>query len=144
MRRGRAAIAGAVAATIWGLLEPIDQRVFRCGYSDVALLGKLVTRGPYWRSCGFVWHAANGAVFGLVWEQLSRRRLISPVAFALLEHVALFPLAAVVDRRHPARGTEGVPPILTARAFAQAAVRHALFGWVLGRLARERTRSVRV
>ena len=36
----RAAVAGAAAATVWGLLEPLDQRLLRCDYSDIALLGK--------------------------------------------------------------------------------------------------------
>jgi hypothetical protein len=134
--RARAAVAGATAATVWGLLEPIDQRVFRYDYSDVAVLGKLVTRGRGWRAAGFAWHAANGAAFGVAWLALSRRRPTSPVAFALLEHVALFPLGAVVDRYHPARGTDGVPSLLSPPAFAQATIRHAYFGWLLGALAR--------
>lgn len=37
------ALAGAVAATAWSLLEPVDRRLFGSDYSDVALLGKLVT-----------------------------------------------------------------------------------------------------
>lgn len=131
-----AAVAGAAAATVWGLAERIDQRLFRYDYSDVAILGKLVTQGPTWPIVGFAWHAANGAAFGVAWHELSRARPTSPVAFALLEHVALFPFAVVVDRHHPARGTAGIPPIFTARAFAQATVRHALFGWLLGKLAR--------
>ncbi len=58
------------------------------------------------------------------------------VAAALAEHVALYPLLYFVDRYHPARGDEGVPPLLRSpRAFGQAAARHALFGFVLGRLA---------
>ena len=55
---------------------------------------------------------------------------------ALAEHLALYPLGHFVDRYHPARGEEGIPPLLTnRRAFAQATWRHALFGAVLGRLA---------
>ena len=54
---------------------------------------------------------------------------------ALAEHVALYPLCWFVDRYHPARGQDGVPPLATnGRAFAQATVRHVLFGAVLGRL----------
>lgn len=136
MTRTSAAVAGAAAATVWGLAERVDQALFRYDYSDVALLGKLVTRGPGWQVVGYTWHAANGALFGVAWFELSRVRPTSPVAFALLEHVGLFPLALVVDRHHPARGTRGVPSIFTARAFAQATVRHALFGWLLGKLAR--------
>ena len=137
MTRARAALAGAAAATVWGLAEPVDRRLFRHGYSDVAILGKLVTRGRGWRPVGFALHAANGAAFGLAWHELSKRRPTSPVALALAEHVALFPLGALVDRYHPARGTDGVRRVLHPRAFAQATVRHALFGWVLGRLVRQ-------
>src|SRR5262249_52010406 len=42
--RLRSAIAGSAAATVWAILEPLDQRLVRCDYSDVALLGKAVTR----------------------------------------------------------------------------------------------------
>jgi hypothetical protein len=138
--RVRSATAGATAATVWGLAEPLDQRVLRCDYSDIAVLGKAVTRGPRWRLAGFAAHAVNGAVFGLVFEELRRRLPIRPrrlaLAMALTEHLALYPLCAVVDRKHPARGEPGVPPLLTnERAFMQATWRHLLFGLVLGALA---------
>jgi hypothetical protein len=139
--RTRAALGGAAAATAWALVEPLDRRVFRYGYSDVAVLGKALTRGPAWRPLGFALHVANGAAFGLVFHEARRitgadpRRLA--VGMALAEHVGLFPLSWFVDRYHPARGEEGVPPLLRSpRAFGQATVRHALFGVVLGRLAR--------
>jgi hypothetical protein len=136
----RAAAAGAAAATVWGLLEPLDRKVFRCDYSDVALLGKAVTRGPHWRAAGFAVHAANGALFGLAFEELARRtgagRRRLALGGALVEHVALYPLSGLVDRYHPARGEPGIPPLLAnPRAFAQATWRHALFGALVGRLA---------
>lgn len=132
------AAAGAVAAAVWAVLEPLDRRVFRCDYSDVALLGKAVTRGRGWRAAGFAMHAANGAVFGLAYDVVRRRVSMDDrrlaLAIALAEHVALYPLAYFVDRHHPARGEPGIPPLLTnARAFGQATVRHALFGLLLGR-----------
>jgi hypothetical protein len=135
----REAAAGAVAAAVWGAQEPLDQRVFRCDYSDVALLGKAVSR-THWRSVGFAAHAVNGAVFGLIYGAVRRRVPLGPsrlaVGMALAEHAALYPLSYLVDRYHPARGEPGIPPLLTnPRAFAQATWRHALFGWVLGRLA---------
>jgi hypothetical protein len=135
------AAAGAVAATVWGLLEPLDRRVFRCDYSDVAVLGKAVTRGRGWRAAGFAFHVANGAVFGLVFDGARRRLPVDgrslALGMALGEHVALFPATYLVDRFHPARGDDGIPPLLTnRRAFAQATVRHALFGLLLGRLSR--------
>jgi hypothetical protein len=140
-RRARAAAAGAAAATVWGLLEPIDQRLFRCDYSDIALLGKAVTRGPGWRPLGFAIHAVNGVVFGLAYERLRRGSPANPrrlaVGMALGEHLALYPLNALVDRFHPARGEPGLPPLLSSpRAFAQATWRHLLFGMLLGTWAR--------
>jgi hypothetical protein len=139
-RRVRAAASGAVAAVLWGVAEPLDQRVLRYDYSDVAVLGKAVTRGPGWRATGFALHAANGAAFGVVFDELRDRVPIGPrrlaVAMALAEHATLYPLCWFIDRHHPARGENGVPPLLTSpRAFAQATWRHLVFGTVLGRLA---------
>ena len=141
MTRRRAALAGAAAATAWAALQPLDKRIFGCDYSDVALLGKAVTRSRLWPLAGLAIHAGNGAVFGLAYRELQVRTGYEPrrlaLAAALAEHVALYPLSAVVDRRHPASGEVGVPANLLSneRAFAQAALRHALFGIVLGRLA---------
>lgn len=121
--RARAAAAGAFAAVVWGLQEPLDQRVFGCDYSDVLFLG----RGR--RSLGFVVHAANGALFGLAFDtarqrvDVDQRRLA--LALALGEHVALWPFISLVDRKL----------VTSPRAFAQATYRHALFGLILGRLA---------
>lgn len=131
----RFAAAGAAAATAWALLEPLDKRLFRYGYSDVAVLGKLVTRKAAWRPVGIALHAANGAAFGLAYREAKRRRGWSATRLALCEHVVLFPLSALIDRRHPARGSDGVPKLMTPRAFGQATVRHAVFGALLGRLA---------
>ena len=105
------ALAGAAAAAVWGLLEPLDRRLFRCDYSDVALLGG-GTRG-------FAIHMANGAAFGLV----ARRLRIDPLAFALAEHAVLWPLMRLVEpevERNP-------------RAYVQGVFRHALFGFLLRR-----------
>jgi len=138
--RGRAMAAGAAAAAAWALQEPLDRRLLRCDYSDVALLGKAVTRGRLWRPAGFAVHLANGAVFGLVYHEARRRLPLPPrrlaIPMALAEHATLYPLCYFVDRHHPARGEAGIPPLLTnPRAFAQATWRHAVFGAVLGRLA---------
>jgi hypothetical protein len=121
--RVRAAVAGSVAAVVWGLQEPLDQRVFGCDYSDVLFLG----RGH--RSVGFLVHAANGALFGLAFDavrqrvDVDQRRLA--LALATGEHLALWPFISLVDRSL----------VTSPRAFAQATYRHALFGFVLGRLA---------
>lgn len=137
--RVRSATAGAVSALVWAAQEPLDQRVLRCDYSDVAVLGKAVTRGPRWRPAGLAIHALNGAAFGLAFHAARARLPVGSrklaLGMALAEHVALYPLCFLIDRYHPARGEAGVPPLLTnGRAFAQATWRHAVFGAVLGRL----------
>jgi hypothetical protein len=113
----RSAAAGAFAATVWGLQEPFDRRLFRCDYSDVRLVGGLAV------------HAANGALFGLAFDAVRRRTQIDQrrlaVGLALAEHTALWPLMALIDRELAT----------SPRAFAQGLYRHALFGLVLGRLA---------
>lgn len=138
--RLRAAGAGSIAALVWGALEPIDRRVFQHDYSDVAVLGKAFTRGPGWRPLGFAIHAVNGALFGLVYHEiasrLSRDQRRVALALALLEHLVLFPTGKLVDQYHPARGEAGVEQLFGVPAFGQATVRHAVFGAVLGRLAR--------
>ena len=139
MSRTRAASAGAAAALVWGAVEPIDKRLLRNDYSDVALLGKFVTRSRAWPVAGVAIHALNGAVFGLAFHEVRERTSFKPrrlaLGLALAEHVALFPLSYFVDRNHPARGEPGVRNVLSRRGFAQATARHALFGAVLGRLA---------
>jgi hypothetical protein len=125
---------------VWALLEPLDRRVARCDYSDVAVLGKAVVDGRAWWPAGFALHLLNGAAFGLAYHEVRRSRAARPtvlaVVMALAEHVALYPLCFLVDRFHPRRGAPGIPPLLTnPRAFAQATWRHTVFGVVLGRLA---------
>jgi hypothetical protein len=121
--RLRAAAAGATAATIWGLLEPVDQRIFRSPYSDVEIVG-----GGN-RTLGFVVHGLNGVVFGLAFDAVRRRAAIDQrrlaLTLALAEHVALWPLMGLVRPQF----------VGSPRAFAQATARHALFGVLLGRLA---------
>jgi hypothetical protein len=138
--RLRAAAAGSVAALVWGALEPVDRRLFRHDYSDVAVLGKAFTRGPGWRPLGFAIHALNGAIFGLAYHEVTRRtsrdRRGLALGLALAEHMAFFSTGKLVDRYHPARGEPGVEQLFSLRAFGQATLRHAVFGKILGTLAR--------
>ena len=137
MSAGRAAAAGAAAALVWAALEPIDRRLFRHDYSDVAMLGKLVTRTRAWPVAGLAVHAGNGALFAVAHHLLRRRYGIRAVTLALVENTALFPLAPLIDRFHPARGTRGLAPLASRRGLAQATVRHLVFGVVLDELAGE-------
>jgi hypothetical protein len=113
----RAALAGAIAATVWGLQEPLDRRVFRCDYSDVRLVGGLPA------------HALNGALFGLAFDAVRKRTRVDKrrlaIALAVMEHTALWPVLGLL-----APGVAKSP-----RAFAQGVYRHVLFGYVLARLA---------
>jgi hypothetical protein len=137
--RLRAAGAGAIAALVWGALEPLDRKIFRHDYSDVAVLGKAFTQGPGWRPLGLAIHALNGAIFGAVYYEIARRVSRDPrrlaLELALLEHLTLFPTGQLVDRHHPARGEPGVVGLFTLPAFGQATIRHTLFGKLLGALA---------
>jgi hypothetical protein len=133
----QAALAGAAAAAVWGAVEPLDQRLFRFPYSDIAILGMLVTRGPRWRVVGWTWHVANGALAGLVfwavYDWLGGSAFWLAVAFALVEHLVTYPLTLLTDRAHPARGAAELPRMTGSwRAFGQSTFRHLLFGVVLG------------
>ncbi len=135
----RGAVAGVVAAGVWALQQPLDQRVFGVRYDDTELLGKLVTRGGAWPAVGAGLHLLNGAAFGAAYSQIAPRLPLpawarGPAA-GLLEHLASWPLTLVSDRHHPARGD--MPALAgSTRAFAQATWRHVLFGTVLGELER--------
>jgi hypothetical protein len=132
---GRGATAGAAAALLWALQQPLDKRLFRSGYDDVELLGKLVTRGRAWLPIGVALHTANGAIFGavfaLVKPALPGPHIAQGLGAAMIEHFGLWPMGRVSDRFHPARREL---PKLTGnrRALAQATWRHALFGVTLG------------
>jgi hypothetical protein len=125
------------AAAVWAAAEPLAARVFRppAGYSDVRMLGGLVTRGSRWRAVGFGAHVANGAIFGAVFARAGGRGWRQGVAAAQVENVLLWPGMAVVDRLHPDRHDGAWPPLFTnPRVFGYEAAVHALFGVVLGAL----------
>jgi hypothetical protein len=135
----RGALAGAVAAGVWALQQPLDKRVFGVDYDDAELLGTLVTRergGPDTFSIGTAMHLANGALLGAVYATLAPSlpgpRVARGVATGLAEHLATWPLLRFMDL-HPAAAQF---PRLWGNhaAFAQATWRHLLFGVVLGAL----------
>ena len=102
---------------MWGLQEPLDRRVFRCDYSDARLVGGLPV------------HALNGALFGLAFAAVRRRTNVDQtrlaVGLAVAEHTVLWPLLGLLE-----------PEVAKSpRAFAQGVYRHALFGYLLAKLA---------
>jgi hypothetical protein len=135
----RGAVSGAVAAAVWALEQPLDKLLFKCAYDDVELLGKAVVRGDGWYPAGLAIHLGNGAVFGALYAGVAPVLPLPPMlrgpAAALSEHLALWPLTLATDRVHPAR--KQLPDLGgNRRAFAQATVRHLVFGVVLGELER--------
>jgi hypothetical protein len=133
------ALAGAAAAVVWAAQQPLDKRLFRSGYDDLELLGKLVRRDASWPLAGLALHIQNGMLFGAAYAQarpfLPGPPLARATCAAMAEHVGLWPLGRLVDRYHPARA-ELTPLGGNRRAFAQSAWRHLLFGLVLGELER--------
>jgi hypothetical protein len=128
-----------VAAAVWALQQPLDKLAFSSRYDDVELLGRAVVRGDSWYPAGLALHMGNGAVFGMAYANVAPVLPLPPVlrgpAVGLAEHLALWPLAKVVDRVHP--GRKHLTDLSgNRRAFAQAAWRHLLFGLVLGELER--------
>jgi hypothetical protein len=133
----RGVVAGIVAAGAWAAAEPLLQRVFGTPYSDVRLLGRMVTRGRAWPAVGTASHLVNGAAFGLAWDRLGRGGWKGGVVAAQFENLVLWaPGMALVDRYHPDRRSGALPPLLwNKRVFGYEVVTHTIFGAVLGRLA---------
>jgi hypothetical protein len=135
----RGALAGMTAAAAWAVAGPVASRLFRPppGYSDVRLLGAVVTQGRAWRPVGVALHLGNGALFGLVFERLGGRGVGQGVLAAQAENLALWPGMALVDRLHPDRRSGVWPRLLgNRRVFAYEAAVHSVFGVVLGLLLR--------
>jgi hypothetical protein len=135
----RGAVCGAVAAAVWALEQPLDKLLLGSEYDDVELLGKAVTRREGWYPAGLALHLANGAAFGAAYANVAPFIPLPPPlrgpAVALAQNLAFWPLGTLSDRLHPAR--KALPPLSgNRRAFAQATLRHAIFGLVLGELER--------
>jgi hypothetical protein len=131
--------SGIVAAAAWAACEPMLRRLLRTPYSDVRLLGRAVTAGRAWPAAGLALHLANGAAFGAAFERLGLRGVRRGVIAAEAENLALWPALLVVDRLHRDRRAGAWPPLARSpRVAAYELVTHALFGAVLGALARDR------
>ena len=102
----RGGVAGAVATVVMTLEQPLDQLLFDSKYDDVEILGKLFTRGDYWRPIGFALHcrtARSGAAYARLMPSLPGPAVLRGLLAGLIEHVAAWPLTVVFDRHHPAR-----------------------------------------
>ena len=135
-RNLRGGLAGAAAATLWTLCDPLLERAFRTPYADAKLLGPFLTEGPLEPLANLVTHAGGGFAFGYAFTRLGGAGVRNGVLAALAENTALWPGLAVFDRIHPKRRRGEWPPLATSpRVFARATAGHALFGVLLGLLA---------
>ncbi len=133
----RGGIAGAAAATVWALYDPLLKRAFGTPYADSEVVGPFITRGRFEPVANLVTHASGGFTFGWLFARLGGRGVKTGVAAAVAENTAFWPATAVLDRVHPKRKDGEWPRLLTnPRAFAQATAGHALFGVLLGVLSR--------
>ena len=132
----RGSLSGGAAAAGWAAAEPAVSRVVGAPwYSDVRLLGRLLTTRPAWPVIGVTSHLVNGAVFGAAFERLGGRGWKQGVVAAEVENVALWAGMAIIDRIHPDRRRGAWPRLLTnRRVVAHEVVMHAIFGAVLGAL----------
>jgi O-antigen ligase len=134
----RGALAGAVAAGVWAVQQPLDKRVFGVDYDDADLLGRFVAPGRAGYLAGLALHFTNGALFGALYARV-RPALPVPPALrgplaGMAEHLATWPATAALPRVpafSPLPRLWGSWP-----AFGQATWRHLLFGTVLGELER--------
>lgn len=128
----RGAAAGAAAAAAWAAVEPFAARALGTDYTDVRLLGRMVSRRR-WGVAGTAAHLANGAAFGALFAGTGGRGPRAGLALAMVETLATWPGMALLDRIHPDRRSGRWPALVTdRRVFAQEVAMHALFGLLVG------------
>jgi hypothetical protein len=132
----RGSLAGATAAALWAAAEPALARTLGIPwYSDVRLVGRLLTTRPIWPAIGIGSHLVNGAVFGAAFEHLGGRGWKQGLAAAQVENAGLWAGMVVIDRIHCDRRSGAWPRLLTnPRVIAHEVVMHAFFGVLLGAL----------
>jgi hypothetical protein len=134
----RGALAGAVAAGVWAAVEPLSQRLLGTRYSDVRLLGRMVSAGRAWPAAGAAVHVANGAVFGAAFALLGGRGVAAGIAAAQAENAVLWPAFLVAQRVHPdARSGYWGCLVCDRKVIAHEVAMHALFGAILGAALRD-------
>jgi hypothetical protein len=125
--------AGLLAAAAWAASEPLLGRLVGTPFSDVRLLGRMVTTGRAWPVAGVAVHLVNGALFGAAFERVGLAGMRQGVIAAEAENAILWPGFVVVDRIHPDRRDGTWPRLATSpRVLVYEVATHALFGAVLG------------
>lgn len=133
----RGGAAGAAAACAWVAVEPLAARLLGTGYTDVRLLGRMVSERA-WVPAGVAAHTLNGAAFGAVFALAGGRGARAGLAWGAAEMALTWPVMAIIDRVHPDRRSGRWGRLLTdPRVFAQETAVHLMFGALLGLLVAE-------
>jgi hypothetical protein len=116
--------------------------------NDIRLLGGLVPGlRKIWPVTGTAMHLFNGAALGSVYS-LTQHGLPGPawargVVFAQVENLVLYPILFVTDRIHPDIERGNLGRYLNPGTFVLEALRHAVYGAVLGAAYDALTRQTR-
>lgn len=134
----RAAGAGLVAAAAYVLEMYADIAISGSQSDDLLMLGRPLTGdAKLARVIGASLHFGFGTAVGLAYGAFGRQRLGGAawwrgVKMLMIENAALWPLAVLTDRYHPAMRSGELPRLNTPVPFAQQLARHVAFGYVLG------------
>lgn len=132
----------AFAATMCADLALTGNRV-----NDFRLLAQFGPFANRWRLTGPAIHLANSAALGGVYAAVEPW-LAGPgwargMLFASVENALLWPLVLLVDRFHPATTSGDLPTYNRWPAFGWEALRHVVYGVVLGAAFERQTRPNR-
>ncbi len=141
-----AARAGALASVAYAVEMWIDLRILPSNFNDFTLLGRPFSSvRARWLPVGALIHGINGTVLGLafgwVYPLLWGPGWLRGVLFAQVENLTLWPLMLAVDRFHPARREGQLGAGWSRTSFVAGALRHAVYGFVLGALYRPEARK---
>jgi hypothetical protein len=135
-------LAGVVSGLAFMAEQALDQAVWPAGYSDMKMLGMIVTRHPrryWWVAVPF--HLLNSIGFAWLYARVVGPRLPGPgplrgVIMALAENNGLwFPGVPVINRIHPGiRAGQMRPLTLGGGDWLIGNLRHLALGLVLGAL----------
>ena len=136
------AVAGAAGSAAWAATEPLLERAFSTTYSDVRLVGRLVSPGRLWPLTGLAAHTALGAGLGATLALTGQTSVGHAFLAMQVENAVTWPGMALVDRRHPDTQSGRWPRLLTSRrVFAQNAATRVVFAlgfaWCATRLAEQ-------
>jgi hypothetical protein len=139
MRRDlHAALAGAIAAAAWIVVEPATRHLTGGAHRELRLISGTLAGDRGGDRLGWAVHLANGAAFGVAFRRLGGHGVGRAVAAAQAENAILWPGMAVVDRIHPDVRSGRWPKLFSDRGtIAQEIGSHVVFGVVLGALVRD-------